>query len=199
MERRKRIVQAAKKVFLEKGYFDTSIREIAVTAELSPGAIYYYFGGIDELYAEICDESFRLINELLERQSRRRASARTKLESMSRAFLEYYRRYPEYFDLFAFSDLGWRRVGLKAELQQRLDQALARAISILHQTIEEGIRAGEIATHANSRQVAYAFWGGIEGVLCLHRRGLLENAEFSIDQLVNTQVRMALSGITSNT
>ncbi|MGD0947179.1 MAG: helix-turn-helix domain-containing protein [Candidatus Binatia bacterium] len=85
MERRDRIIGAAKAVFLKEGYFKTNIRDIALAAELSPGAIYYYFGGIDEIHAEICVESFDLINEFLERESRRVVSPRRKLENMARA------------------------------------------------------------------------------------------------------------------
>jgi AcrR family transcriptional regulator len=39
-ERMKRIIAAAKKVFLERGYFGTGVRGIAYEARLSPGAIY---------------------------------------------------------------------------------------------------------------------------------------------------------------
>ena len=195
MERRDRILGAAKAVFLKKGYFKTNIRDIAKAAALSPGAIYYYFGGIDEIYAEICEASFQMINRFLERECGKKASPLKKLENMADAFSRFYLEHPEYFDLFAFSDLGWKRVGLKEELASRLDQALTRAISLVQSVIEEGIRKGEMKPVGDRRQIAYALWSGIEGALSINRRGLLENTDFGIAALIQTQMRMILRGL----
>jgi AcrR family transcriptional regulator len=198
MERRDRILGAAKTVFLQKGYFKTNIRDIAKAATLSPGAIYYYFGGIDEIYAEICEGSFQMINQFLERECKKKLSPLKKLENMSNSFSRFYVEHPEYFDLFAFSDLGWKRVGLKEELASRLDQALKKAISIVQTVIEEGIRKGEMNNLGDSRQISYALWSGIEGALSINRRGLLENADFEIAELIKTQMRMTLKGLASS-
>lgn len=165
---------------------------VALAAELSPGAIYYYFAGIDEIYAEICEEAFQLIEQSLERESERAATPRRKLENMVSAFLQHYRDHPDYFDLFAFSDLGWRRVGLRKELRERIDQRLNRAIELFRGVIEQGIRDGEIASDYDSRRLAFALWAGIEGVVFLDRRSLLEEAEFSVEQLVQTQMHTIL-------
>jgi len=197
MERREKILGAAKTVFLEKGYFKTNIRDIARAATLSPGAIYYYFGGIDEIYAEICEGSFQLINQLLKREKQKKGPALKKIENMARSFSEYYAEHPEYFDLFAFSDLGWKRVGLKEELAARLDRALKQALSTVQSVIEDGIKKGEIKNIGDSRQVSYALWSGIEGALSINRRGLLENAGFKIGELIETQTRMILKGLGS--
>ena len=68
-ERRTRILDAGRRVFLKKGYLGTSIRAIAVEAELSPGLIYFYFAGKDEIYGRICEEAFHIAIDLLERAS----------------------------------------------------------------------------------------------------------------------------------
>ena len=57
-ERRRSILDAARKVFAEKGYLIASMREIARVAALSPGLIYHYWGGKDDLYGAICEEAF---------------------------------------------------------------------------------------------------------------------------------------------
>ena len=59
-ERRKRILDAGRRAFLNKGYLGTSIRAIAIEAELSPGLIYFYFAGKDEIYGRICEEAFNV-------------------------------------------------------------------------------------------------------------------------------------------
>lgn len=194
-ERRGRILDAARDVFLKKGYFQTNVRDIARAAALSPGAIYYYFGAIDEIYAEICEASFQTINRFLERAAAEKGSSLQKLENMVLAFARFYREHPEYFDLFAFSDLGWKRVGLRDELALRLDRALDTALGHVRSVIEAGMAKGEMKPLGDPRQIAYVLWSGIEGALSINRRGLLENADFEIGALIETQMRVLLGGL----
>lgn len=54
-ERRRRIQQAAREVFVEKGYAKTSIEQIARRASLSVGAIYLYFRSKEDLYISLLE------------------------------------------------------------------------------------------------------------------------------------------------
>jgi AcrR family transcriptional regulator len=51
--RKQAILQAAIKVFSQKGYERTNMEEIAEEAELSKGIIYYYFDSKEELFKEL--------------------------------------------------------------------------------------------------------------------------------------------------
>jgi AcrR family transcriptional regulator len=54
-ERRAEILAAAKKVFARKGYHATTIADIAKTAKLSYGSIYWYFESKDALFHELME------------------------------------------------------------------------------------------------------------------------------------------------
>ena len=58
-EMRTLILDAARKVFLEKGYYQASIRNIAEEIDYSPGTIYLYFKDKDEIFHALHDEGFR--------------------------------------------------------------------------------------------------------------------------------------------
>ncbi len=58
-EMRKRILDSAKKLFLEFGFEKTSIRNIAEDIEYSPATIYLYFKDKNELLFELHQESFK--------------------------------------------------------------------------------------------------------------------------------------------
>lgn len=61
-QRKKRIIMdAALKIFSEKGYRGTSISEIASESGTSKGLIYNYFKSKDDLLAEIMNEGYREI------------------------------------------------------------------------------------------------------------------------------------------
>jgi len=51
--RRQQILDAARKVFSEKGFSKATMEEIASEAELSPGTLYLYFKNKEELYASL--------------------------------------------------------------------------------------------------------------------------------------------------
>ena len=51
--RRQQILNAAKKIFSQKGFSNATMEEIAGEAELSPGTLYLYFKNKEELYASL--------------------------------------------------------------------------------------------------------------------------------------------------
>lgn len=94
-ETRARLLVAAEKLFAERGYEATSVRDITTEAGCNVAAVNYHFGGKDRLYLE----TFRsLLGELRDRRIRRiraameaagdRATLELFLESMANAFLE---------------------------------------------------------------------------------------------------------------
>lgn len=59
------ILEAAQREFLSKGFSDTSMREIARSAELTKGAIYTYFPNKEALFDELIAPAVRYIETLL--------------------------------------------------------------------------------------------------------------------------------------
>ena len=54
-QQRERIIDAASRCFLSKGFRDTSIRDICEEANLSVGAIYVHFENRDALSSAVTD------------------------------------------------------------------------------------------------------------------------------------------------
>ena len=57
---RERILNAAERLFADRGYEDTSIRAIVAKARVNQAAINYHFGGKDGLYREVLRAAIRL-------------------------------------------------------------------------------------------------------------------------------------------
>jgi AcrR family transcriptional regulator len=64
---RRRILDAAYKLFLDQGYHATSMRQIAARSEMALGGIYNHYGSKDEIFSAIITEKhpFRQIVPLL--------------------------------------------------------------------------------------------------------------------------------------
>ena len=59
-ERRELLVQAAIKVFLEKGFHDATVRDIGRAAKMTQGTIYNYVRSKDDILYMVCD---RIVSE----------------------------------------------------------------------------------------------------------------------------------------
>jgi AcrR family transcriptional regulator len=194
-ERRTRILEAGKRVFLKKGYLGTSIRAIATEAELSPGLIYFYFAGKDEIYGRICEEAFHIAIDLLEKASAAEGSFKERLNALARAYVDFYRGYPEYFDIISFKDMGFKKVGLSEELQGLLDELSQKTISFLKAVVDDGMASGEIPDTEEAWTMTFGLWGVIEGALYIHKRGYLDPMGVDLEDLLTLQLGLLQKGL----
>lgn len=56
-QKRRKIRDAAAKIFAERGFENTTTRDIAKAAEISPASVYYYFDSKEVLLYQILDET----------------------------------------------------------------------------------------------------------------------------------------------
>ena len=68
---RARILDAAAKMFRQKGYAATTLIEIARAAGMQAGSLYYHFGSKDELLEEVLDIGMRRVHEAVEESQER--------------------------------------------------------------------------------------------------------------------------------
>lgn len=97
-EMRQRILTAAQKLFLTKGFEKTSIRNIADAIEYSPGTIYLYFKDKNELFFALHQMAFTvMINELTDLGEH--TSALDSFIQMGRQYIKFALENPEMYDL----------------------------------------------------------------------------------------------------
>lgn len=97
-KKKQAIIQAALRLFKDKGFKETSIKSIAEAAEVSPVSIYNYFGGKDNLVALCVNDLFEEITQQAEDILKSNLDFKTKLnqafslcqEKMSQQISEYF-------------------------------------------------------------------------------------------------------------
>ncbi|WP_458122702.1 TetR/AcrR family transcriptional regulator [Paenibacillus sp. Z3-2] len=67
-DKRKRLIAAAYKVFVKKGYVNSSIKDIANEADMTSGLVHYYFKNKEELLLSVQDEVQKLYQRQYDRQ-----------------------------------------------------------------------------------------------------------------------------------
>lgn len=97
-EMKVKILEAAKKLFLGKGFEKTSIRNIADAIEYSPGTIYLYFKDKNELLYNLHVEALNGLNRELTNIDPN-LSAIESLEIMGRHYIRFALENPELYEL----------------------------------------------------------------------------------------------------
>ena len=97
-EMRTLILEAAKKIFLEKGYEQASIRNIAEAIEYSPGTIYLYFKEKDEIFHALHREGF---GKMLEYMAPLQfvSDPFERLKAMGRIYMDFAKNNKDFYDL----------------------------------------------------------------------------------------------------
>jgi AcrR family transcriptional regulator len=92
------ILDAARKIFLEKGYYEASIRNIAEQIEYSPGTIYLYFKDKDEIFHALHEDGFqRLLEKMKPLQHVQQPFER--LKAIGSVYLDFAWNNKDYYDL----------------------------------------------------------------------------------------------------
>lgn len=102
-EMTKRILNGARKIFLEKGYEQTSMRNIANEINYSPGSIYFYFKDKSEIFHELHKEGFHLLLRELKVLDKV-ADPFERLKAMGRVFIEFAQENKDYYNLMFIVD-----------------------------------------------------------------------------------------------
>ncbi|HVI48392.1 MAG TPA: TetR/AcrR family transcriptional regulator [Chitinophaga sp.] len=95
---RRRIVDAAIKMFVEEGYEKISIRNIAEKIEYSPATIYLYYKDKDELLHDMQGEAFIALGVMFEQKLTARDPLK-RLEQLMQLYLQFAFDQPELYDL----------------------------------------------------------------------------------------------------
>lgn len=102
-EMHKRILNGARKIFLQKGYDQTSMRNIAQEINYSPGSIYFYFKDKSEIFRELHKEGFLLLlNQLKVLENVRDPFER--LKASGRVFIQFAQENKDYYNLMFIVD-----------------------------------------------------------------------------------------------
>jgi TetR/AcrR family transcriptional regulator len=175
--KRELILDGARAVFAERGLEGASIRAIAAAAGCTTGAIYPYFSGKEEIYAELLSESLDRLKAAIEAAAT--GDARARLCQTARAFFSYYRERPGDLELGLYLFQGLRPRGLGRELDRELNSKLGEGLAIIRAPLAE--LAGDEA-RADVELAALFTW--LTGLLIVEHTRRIRVVEAAADPLL---------------
>jgi AcrR family transcriptional regulator len=98
VEMKELILKAAHDLFLDKGFEEVSIRNIADEIEYSPATIYLYFKGKNEIFLSLHDQAFKAFNAFtIDIQKIKEPFKR--LTALGERYIEFAIQHPQYYEM----------------------------------------------------------------------------------------------------
>jgi AcrR family transcriptional regulator len=157
------ILQAAKKLFVEKGVEQTTIRNIAAEIEYSVGTVYVYYKDKNDILHDLHSQGFTQLGDTL-RVLNFVAEPMERLKALSKAYMNFAVENPDMYDLM-FS-MKAPMVFLEAKCQEKWNEGKA-AFEILHTVLSQCLEAGYFKGH-QLEPLAFCIWSALHGMCSLH-------------------------------
>ncbi|TXT67534.1 MAG: putative TetR family transcriptional regulator [Promethearchaeota archaeon] len=109
------ILTAAEKLFLEQGYDDTTMKEIARKAEFSKGTLYNYFDSKKDLYLAIGTKAYEGMIALSKEYIQKEEPGIKQLMAFGYAYYEFTKQSPAYATIFHDISIKYPDLAIKAK------------------------------------------------------------------------------------
>lgn len=180
------ILDAALKVFSEKGYHNATMNEIAMVAGIGKGTIYEYFTSKIQLFQQMLARGLYTYFESLEIQNLQRKSVAERIRSLIVGHIHFCRQHSRLTRL-VFWDTQVQDDEVKEWMLQMRKEKEAR----LQEILEEGIATGELR-----RQDPYIMTLLVTGVIAsIWSPLVLDDWDIDVDYLADSISDVIMRGI----
>ncbi|KJL06218.1 MULTISPECIES: TetR/AcrR family transcriptional regulator [Priestia] len=183
---KRKVADAAKALFSQKGYKATSIEEIVEATGSSKGNIYYHFKSKEGLFLYLIDEwNLEWERNWKERESLYKTT-RDKLFGIAEQIILDDLNHP----LTKAADEFFNNEEKGSDIEERIDEMVKRHVEFNRELLQQGIDEGEFS-HKNAEQLAVILEGLFVGMSRMSRKTSTENAL----QLYHSAIDVFLNGI----
>lgn len=161
---RGKILDAARKLFIQQGYDAVTMRKLAERIQYSPTAIYALFQDKEALMRELCSADFQKLAEAFQKVAAIEDPVE-RLRGTGRAYIEFATRHPNHYRLMFMTprppDFEDDQTG-KGDVQRD-------AYAFLVALVQDAMAKGAFKPEWNDVELlAQVLWAGLHGVVALH-------------------------------
>jgi TetR/AcrR family fatty acid metabolism transcriptional regulator len=180
-DKHQRILDAAVKVFAQKGFFQSKVSEIAREAGVADGTVYLYFKNKDDLLISIFEEKMRDVITQFRSAISREKDARSRFKTLIRMHLASFQADP---DLAAVLQVELRQSSRFMREYKKTE--LKRYLDIIGEIVEQGQKEGVFRRDFPTWLVKRFIFGTLDEVVSTwvqvgKGHDLESNAEFIIE------------------
>jgi AcrR family transcriptional regulator len=136
------ILEAARKVFAEKGFDEASVEAIARAAGVAKGTLYLYYPSKREIYWEALKSGLDSLCDQLEAKIKAAECTEAKIRAFIATKLNYFEVHRDFFNIY-YAEFGHALVQ-SACLYRDFEEYHFRQVRLLAAALREGARRGAI-------------------------------------------------------
>jgi AcrR family transcriptional regulator len=158
-QRHQRILDAATRVFADKGYHATLVDEIALEADTSKGGVYFHFPNKQAIFLALLDRLSAMLRERIEVAVQREADPIARAEVALKVVLETFAGHRRLARLFMVEALG-----AGPEFNARLVALRAAFADLVRTHLDAAVASGAIEP-IDTATAAAAWFGAVNEVV----------------------------------
>ena len=187
-EKRRKLLEAAVRVFARKGYHAARIGDIAEEAGVAYGLLYHYFSSKEEVLRSVFRDTWRALIQTIKNVEESDDPPPEQLRKVAEILLRSWRREP---DLVRVLVLEVTRSSL---LAGEMDEVVA-SFAAIQEIIERGQADGSIRADLDARLASYVFYGAIDELLTGWVLGRLPDSDDDLARAERTVVEIVTGGL----
>ncbi|NCO58853.1 MAG: hypothetical protein COZ70_02845 [Deltaproteobacteria bacterium CG_4_8_14_3_um_filter_51_11] len=178
-QRRKDILESARKLLVEQGLQATSVNRIAKECELGIGTIYFYFKNKEEIFAALQEQGLEILYGKVADAMLQTLECEEKLKAASTAYLDFSRECSDYFDVINYF-ITSPSTFFPSALMMRIHSKGASILSLVESAVVEGNEQRRF-NEPMPRRYAIFFWASLHGLIAIRKMGkdtILEHEDY---------------------
>ena len=180
--RREEILDAAQRVYFEKGLHTATMDEIAEKAELSKGTLYLYYKSKEDLYLAVMMRGMEVLRDMFTKVAESGESAANMITALGDAYLAYFNAHREYFRMLHFLQTPQFHKQVTEEMKESCDVLNRQVWDPVNGILQRGIDEGILRKDLNPVEVGIILWSSATALLLrIDSEYLIWKETFQID------------------
>ena len=187
-DRRRQILEAAVKVFAQKGFHASRVGDIAEEAGIAYGLVYHYFESKEDLLETIFRTTWTEMLARVHEVEQAKVPAAEAVRQVTALILRTWRRDPDLVRVLV------REVTRNQHVQREVEE-ITSAMEALERIVRKGQESGEFRSDLDARLAAAIFYGALEEVLSGWVLGQLPDRDEDITRAEQNVVTVLTGGL----
>ena len=167
--RREGILKNGEKLFIEKGFVNTTMDEIARVCELAKGTLYLYFSSKEELLFSIIYKALSNLYELMFEYQKNLNDPVERLRMVGKAYFEFYSKYPDHFRLLSDIHIpGKFHPAVDENRHQMIHDRIRDIWVLIIKIVKDGMDSGIFKKSTDPMEVAISLWSISTSMIKMH-------------------------------
>ncbi len=162
-QRKLEILTVAERLFARKGFFKTSMAEIAREAEFSVGSLYQFFPSKDAVYVALMEDKFAEYLALVQREVAAAKTALDQLDALIATKFGFFEKHRNFFRIYV-TEWGVGECSIKGALGERISGLREQYLALLTRTMAAGIRR-RVFKKLDAQEMAHLFDGMMNAII----------------------------------